>query len=211
MDRFFGTYHRFETVSHKEGALLLSADNLIGDRFEVEFEFIECSQRAWLINKFNKRIGYFDSDFSRRLSLLKASDASITAFLSFVAYTETDNGGSYWGEMAIVSRETRLVDDFNPLVDWLADQLKKGVRPRIDLDCKAIDKYLSSDLTWRPSQTLPRPKFEKGTVMMKDEISISDRIIEQGRKGNPGCYAITWAIFIGIAVGVFFLVKALLS
>ena len=37
MDQYFGTYHRFETSSKKDAALLLGADNLVGDMYDIEF------------------------------------------------------------------------------------------------------------------------------------------------------------------------------
>lgn len=38
MERYFGSYQKIEPSSKKEGALLLSADNIIGDSYEIIFD-----------------------------------------------------------------------------------------------------------------------------------------------------------------------------
>ena len=55
--------------------------------------------RAWLINKFNETIGYFDDGFSRELSLLQRKVWNFVE--SSVAFTETPEPGEYWGQAVI--------------------------------------------------------------------------------------------------------------
>ncbi|MCD8316360.1 MAG: hypothetical protein LUB61_03005, partial [Eggerthellaceae bacterium] len=102
MEKYFGTYHDFNTVSKKDAAVLLGADTLVGDFYNIELELEKGEHKAWLLSRFNQRIGYFDPDFSRELSVLKARGLELTAMLSFVAYTEEPDPGHYWGSMAVV-------------------------------------------------------------------------------------------------------------
>ena len=48
MERYFGSYQKIEPSSKKEGALLLSADNIIGDSYEIIFD----GDLAWAKNRF---------------------------------------------------------------------------------------------------------------------------------------------------------------
>lgn len=61
MDQYFGTYHRFETPSKKDAALLLGADNLVGDKYDIEFVTESGQRAAWLRNRFGAKIGFFDA------------------------------------------------------------------------------------------------------------------------------------------------------
>ena len=67
MERYFGTYQTFRTVSKKDAALLMGSNTLVGDRYRINLTMDEGVHRAWLINKFNETIGYFDDGFSRGL------------------------------------------------------------------------------------------------------------------------------------------------
>ena len=57
---YFGTYARFDTASKKEGSLLVGADNLVGDRYDIEFVTADGVTTAWMRNRFGARTGFFD-------------------------------------------------------------------------------------------------------------------------------------------------------
>ena len=88
MERYFGTYQTFRTVSKKDAAVLMGSNTLVGDRYRINLTMDEGAHRAWLINKFNETIGYFDDSFSRELSLFAAEGLELVGILSFVAFTE---------------------------------------------------------------------------------------------------------------------------
>ena len=64
-NRYFGTYETFKTPSQKEGGALMGSDNLVGDRYSIELEMEEGAHRAWVVNRFGKRIGFFEPGSSR--------------------------------------------------------------------------------------------------------------------------------------------------
>ena len=49
-ERYFGTYARFNTLSKKDAAILLGADNPIGDVFEIVFQTDNGVSTAWMKN-----------------------------------------------------------------------------------------------------------------------------------------------------------------
>ena len=214
MEQYFGTYTTFETVSEKEAARLLSADNLIGDVYDIELEFYKGERRGWLVNRFGERVGYLESDISRKLSVLQAGDLVLKGILSFVAYTEMDEEDKnrthncrYWGEMALVCYPPRYADSFERFIANVSEKMADNVRLRIDFDREAVMRIIDSEGAWIPEQTVPMPAKVKGTVVMKDSRSLGDKMIEQGRKGNKGCYLISWAFLIAVAVGAAFIAK----
>ncbi len=91
-ERYFGTYARFNTHSKKDAAILLGADNLIGDVFEVVFHRSDNRvSTAWMKNRFGALIGFLDAELSRQLSILAAREWKLQALLSFVAFTDIPN------------------------------------------------------------------------------------------------------------------------
>lgn len=82
MERYFGTYQTFRTVSKKDAAVLMGSNTLVGDRYRINLTMDEGVHRAWLINKFNETIGYFDDSFSRELSLFAAEGLELVGILS---------------------------------------------------------------------------------------------------------------------------------
>ena len=239
MEKYFGTYRTFLVPSKDEAASLLGADNLVGDLYDLQLEFQDGEHRAWLVNRFDKRVGFFDADFSRKLSILHADGMVCKAILSYVARTEsTDSEGDsagngavkndsagesnssstprgascpYWGEMAVVCYNPAHEREFASFLSSVSKKMEDNVRLRVDFDSAGVKKIIDSDGTWVPEQTVPMPGKSKGTTIMKDHRSISDKLIEQGRMKNPGCYAISWAFLIAVALGLSLIIKTLLG
>lgn len=204
MQEYFGTYQRFETTSKKDAGALLGADNIIGDRYQIQLELDNGIHRGWLVNRFNARIGYFDEDFSRKLSLFKAKGMDLVAILSFVAFTESPEPGHYWGDMAVIAFPSSEKDSFSLFVDGVAQKIASGVRPDLDIPSSAIEEIVSSHGNWLPSKNLPFPTLDKGSVFLKKHKSLMDGVVEQGRKGNIGCYIVSWTILLAIVALVVF-------
>lgn len=208
MDQYFGTYQTFETVSKKDAAVLLGADNLVGDRYTIEIELDGDAHKAWLISRFDQRIGFFDGNFSRRLSILKANGLELTAILSFVAYTDMPEPGHYWGEMAVIAYNLAHKEAFERFITTVCTRMFDNVRTRVNFDAEGVERIISSGGSWVPEQTVPMPSKKKGTVIMKSKRSVSEKLIEQGRKGNKGCYVVSWAFIIALVAALLFGLKA---
>lgn len=208
MDQYFGTYQTFETSSKNEGAALLSADNLVGDVYEIIIELDEDVHRAWLVNRFDHRVGFFNPSFSRKLSINKARGFEMKAILSYVAYSDSPEPGCYWGEMAVICYNPLYKEVFSAFIGNVSKKMADGVRPRIDLGAEATQKIIDLNGSWIPDQTIPLPKKKKGTAILKDKRSAKDKMIEEGRKGNKGCYVVSWAFIIILVVLALFGLKS---
>lgn len=208
MNQYFGTYHRFETASKKEAGRLLGADNLVGDLYHIDCTMEGTTHKAWLVSRFDQRIGYFDEDFSRDLSILAARDLTLVAVLSFIAFTESPEPGHYWGEVAVVAYEPAQADDFETFVQNVAMRMQDGIRTNVSFEPDGVNRIVESRGTWIPEKTIPLPQKEKGTVIMKSRRSLSERAIEQGRKGNKGCYLVSWAFLLALVAGALFAMKS---
>lgn len=196
---YFGTYARYDTPSKKEGSLLVGADNLVGDRFDIEFVTTDGATVAWMRNQFGGRAGFFDENLSHRLAVMKARGWKMQALLSFVAYTDSPEPAHYWGEAAVVAFDPCWEEPFTRFLDKVGKRLGEGVRPEINLGAQAVQSIIETDGTWQPSKTIPLPKRAPGTVIMKSRRKLSERMIEVGRSRNIGCYVASWA-FIIIAI-----------
>jgi len=200
MDRsYIGFYARFTSSSKDDAPILIGSDTLVGDLFDIEFVVEDGRTTAWLKNKFDYRVGYFDADVTRKLQLAQARELDIRAVLSFIAYDDMPEPGHYWGEVAIVCTSAASADVFGPFIESLCAKLGEGVRPDIDLNEEALDKVFAEP-GWMPSTTVPLPKTEKGSAIIKSHRSMKENMVEQGRKGNPGCYAASIIIDIVIVV-----------
>ena len=200
-ERYFGTYARFDTKSKKDAAALLGADNLVGDTFDIEFHTEGGASIAWMKNRFGALIGFFDPAFSRQLSILEARGWKLQAILSFVAFTDRPEPGHYWGQAALIGFDPSLEQAFDPFVSAVSKRLMEGIQPEIDLGEQGVDQIVESQGAWQPKKTVPLPKKENGTVIMKSRRKFSEKLIEQGRKGNKGCYAVSW-IFLLLLVAL---------
>ena len=208
MERYIGTYQTFQTVSRKEAADLIGADNLIGDRYTIECTIEDGIQKAWLVNRFQRRIGFFEPAYSRSLSILKAQGMELTALLSFIAFTDHPEPGYYWGEAAVIAYDPAYRGAMEPFIAGLSKEMAKGRRPRVHLETKGVDQIIQSQGSWLPTDTVPYPAKKKGTALVKTHRSITERLVEESRKGNKGCYLLSWAFLLAVVAAIIFGLKS---
>ena len=207
MDQSYeGFYARFEAMNKSAGSLLMGPDNIVGNDYLIEFRKDEGRTVVWIRNKFNAEIGFFDVEGSRKIQLAHARGQMIRVLLSFVAYSDLPDPGLYWGEMAVFCFNPAYEKEMGAFVDRIALRLAEGVRPAISFGSSSVRKIFEQP-EWIPSDTVPFPKKEKGMAILKDHQSMSEKMIEQGRARNKGCYVVSWifiaAVVIGIALVVF--------
>lgn len=203
-DHYYGSYARFETASKREAAALLGADNLVGDAFDIVFETENGTSVAWMKNRFGGMIGFFDPELSRQLKILSTRGWSLHAVLSFVAYSDTPKPGYYWGQAAIICYDKKYEHAFDIFTETVGKRLADGIRPDIALGEQGVGKVVESDGSWTPKDRVKLPSKEEGTVIVKDCRKLSEKLIEQSRKGNKGCYLASWAfLLILVAVALF--------
>ena len=199
MDQSYeGFYARFDTPSKEKGSLMMGPDHLVGDDYTVEFRNEDGRVVAWLVNKFGADAGFLEPDASRKLQLAAAREQKIRAILSFVAYSDEPEPGLYWGQFALFCFNPAYEKEMNAFVDRVAAKIAEGIRPDIDLGSSAVAKIFEEP-DWVPSGTIPLPKKEVGMAVLKERQSVSEKMIEQGRAGNKGCYVVSWA-FIAVLV-----------
>lgn len=200
---YYGAYARYETPSKKDAAQLISADNLVGDVFDIEFITKNGQRTAWMKNRFGSLVAFFDEDTSRTLSLCEAKGWTTKAILSFVAYSEQPEPGLYWGESALICYDPRETA-FEHYISVLGKRIADGNRPEVDLGEQGVRQVIESNGEWTPTKLLSLPKMKPGSALLKTRRSISERLVEQGRKGNKGCYLISWAfLLLLVAVLIF--------
>ena len=196
MQKYFGKYVDFETASKADAGFLLGADIAVGDVCDIEIELEDGRHTAWIANRQGQRVAFFDADFSRKLSLMAADGMIEKAILSFVAFTDHPDEGHYWGQAAVVCYGAPYAQEFDAFVQNVAAKIGDDARPRIDFDAEAVDKIIESDGTWMPTQTIPLPDMQKGMAIIKRRRSVTDKLIDQGRSGNKGCYVVSWAFLL---------------
>ena len=200
-DCYFGTYARFETPSKKEGSALVGADNLVGDRFDIEFLTQDGVTTAWMRNRFGALVAFFDENLSRRLAIMNARGWKLQALLSFVAYTDSPEPARYWGEAAVMAFDPKDQAAFDRFLSLVGKRLADGVRSEVNLGSQAVRSVLEAGGDWKPTKTVPLPKRAAGTVIMKSRRKLSEKVIELGRSRNVGCYVVSWTFIIALVAG----------
>lgn len=210
MKRYFGAYANFETPSKEDAASLLSADNMVGDVYDIDIVYDPetSATRAWLVSRFDERIGFFDPDVSRKINLARADGLECKGILSFLAFTNHPGDGHYWGSAAVICYPTAHAQEFTVFIDAVSKKIGDDVRPRIDFDGEAVDKVIESGGTWMPTQTITLPSDEKGMAILKRRRRMTDKLIEQGRARNKGCYVASWVCLLAVVALIVFGLKS---
>lgn len=210
MDKYFGKYVRFETESKKAASGLLGADNLIGDVYDIVVEIVDGAQKAWLVSRFDERVGFFEPELSRKVSIMQAQGMTCKAVLAFVAFTDHPDDGVYWGKVALVCFNPAYADEFGAFLQKLSAKLADDVHPKIDLSGERVEKVIETGGEWFPTQTSSITSKEKGTAIVKRRRSMTDKLVEQGRAGNKGCYVLSWVFLLALVAGIVFVAMKVL-
>ena len=205
-----GFYARFETADKAQGSMLMGPDHIVGDDYEVFFKTDGDKVVAWVKNKFGAESGFFDPDVSRKLRLAKAREQTIRAVLSYVAYSDEPDPGLYWGQMALFCFSPRYAEEMNGFVDRVAAKIAEGTRPAINLGSQAVTRILE-EKDWIPNETMPLPQKEVGMAVLKDHQTMSEKMIEQGRARNKGCYFVSYLFIAVVVVAIAYFVFKMLN
>jgi hypothetical protein len=205
---FEGFYSRFETKSKKDAGVLMGADTLVGDEFTIRFDSNSSLAKALIFNKFDKEVGYFEEATSRQLRLIQARGWKLHVVLSYLVYSDHPEPGCYWGQMAIMSYPAECEELFAPFVEKAKEKIADGTRVDVNIGSNGVKSIVESNGSWFTIAVLPKPEFDKGTVMMKSSRSLSEKLIEQGRARNIGCYIVSWAFIILMIAGIAFGLKS---
>lgn len=207
-DCYFGTYAKFDTESKEKGVELMNADYLVGDPYTPDFRVKDDVSQVWLINRFGGELGFLDPSISRRISIFHAREWKINIYLSYIAYTCNDDDDHYWGEVAVVCFDPKYEQAFTPFCDTLSERLKNGVRPDIKLNDQELSNVLNGDGTWFPKKTVALPGKKNGTVIVKSDLSASEKVVEQARKNSVGCYVVTIIILVVLILLVLLIINS---
>lgn len=208
MENYFGKYARFEVPVKKDAGLLLGADNMVGDIYDIECQLTDGFHTAYLVNRFNQRPGCFNAETSREISLLQTKGLVCKAVLSFVAFTDHPDEGHYWGEVALICYDPTYETAFLKFITAVARRMGDGLRTKVDFGAEGVERIVASDGEWIPTQTVSMPDKSKGMAIMKSRRKISDKLIEQGRRGNKGCYIVSWAFLLIVVALLIFGIKS---
>lgn len=196
MDQSYeGFYAQYDTPSKKVGSLLMGADTLVGDDLKVDFRTEDGKVTVWLLNKFDAEVGFLDAEGSRKLQLANARGQKIRVLLSFVAYSDEPDPGHYWGEVAVICFNPAYSTEMDAFADRVGARMADGLRLDVNLGAAAVKKIFDEP-EWVPTDTVALPKKKNGMAVLKDHQSISEKMIEQGRAKNKGCYAVSWVFII---------------
>lgn len=176
---------------------MMGADDLVGNAYSISMEVQDGRMVAWISNKFGAKRAFLDEEASQEIQLAQARGQEVRALLSFVAYTDAPEPGFYWGEVAVFCFDPSVSQPVEAFIKRIGERLAEGVRPRIDLGSEAIRKMLD-DPNWMPSETVPLPKKEVGMAILKQHQSLGDKMVEQGRARNKGCYVVSWLFILVI-------------
>lgn len=198
MNDYFGRYVDFHTASKKEAGQLLGADNMIGDVLAIECGMEDGAHRAWLVNRFGQRIGMLNADDSRELSLVSARGLRMRAVLSFIAFTDHPGEGFYWGQVALICFGKAHEEAFGRFIEKVSRRMGDNVRTAVDLGPDTVARIVESEGEDLPDKTVPMPKKEKGTAIIKCRRSVTDKLIETGRSGNKGCFIASWIFLLAL-------------
>lgn len=209
-DVYRGSYVRFHTLDKKTGGALAGPDNAVGDIGTLEWDFDENGiRRCWLVNPYGTRIGQLDSNASHPFALLDAKGWTVRYVLSFVAYSDESSPSCYWGEAAIIGFSPRYSEQFERFLASFAQIAGDGMRPDPNLNPASIEAIIENPESWKPAGKVKLPQGDGRTAILKDHRTIHDKILDQARKKNPGCYVISWIFIAALVVGIIFLIRSL--
>ena len=207
---FFGTYGRFEATERAQNALLMSADALIGDEVTLSPERAGSAPVIWLDNRFGGRLGRLDAKTAEQVALCQAKGWTVRALLASVWQTHVGEGADLWGEVVILAYPAARAGAFDVFTGNVASMLAQGIRPEVDLQQASVSRIEESNGSWVPTGRRA-PLSQNSGVLLKDQLSLNDKMVEAARDRNPGCMIAGWLYIAALVALALFVVKSLLG
>ena len=207
---YFGSYGRFAADGKDHAVALMSADTLVGDRLVLEREFADGKTRIWLSNRFGARIGLLDDACAGSVELCQAKGWVVNALLVSVYRQSEGPGLRHWGEVAILSYPQANAESFDEFTSGISSLFARGVRPEVELQQSSVAQVLDTKGAWLPTGRRAAPK-KGGSVLLKDRLSLNDKMVEQARRRNPGCLAAGWAFIVLLVLAGAYAAKLLIG
>ena len=177
---YFSTYARFETESKEDAAAFLGADNIIGDAFSIEQEYVDGKRTAWIVNPFGKRMGTIDEKTAEKVDLCNAKGWNTVALLALVAFTEKPEPGLYWGQVLIISYDPEYEVAFSTFIENVGKQLGEGIRPDVSLGRDSLKKVVE--------RTCTLPQQEQGHRLGKNAAHWNGAFGKASAQGKHGLH-----------------------
>ena len=210
MDNYYGTYAIGTPTSKEEAGRLLGADNIIGDVYKVVCNINDGNHEAKVVNRFGNSPAVFDAQVSRELALNEAKGFRTYAILTCVGFTQNEGDGDYWAEFAVVSFPKGEIETFSVYVDEVSQAIINHKRPEVDLSADEVQQIILNEGHFVSNTTHPKLEKKKGQVILKSQVKLSDKLVEQGRKKNPGCYIFGWLFLLAfVALIVLLIMKVI--
>ena len=216
---YYATYCRFFTCTKDEAGLLLGADCCVGDRMTIEVEDHALSPEADLVNRFGAVVGHLNPDMAQQVLLARAKGWVVRALLASVYYSEPSRatggqdeetqGPGYWGEIVLMCFADSPA--FRAFCDTVAKALGEGARPAVELGTAGTEQVAASQGSWLPEGRVPKPEMPAGTAVVKDHLTLNEKMVEQARRRDPGCMAAGWAFIILVVALVAWLILRLIQ
>lgn len=208
MDNYYAKYVIGTTTSKEEAGKLLGADNIIGDVYKVVTKLNESDHIAKVVNRFGDSPIKFDYCVSKEIALNEAKGFQTYAILTTVGFLQKEGEGDYFAEFIIISFPKSELNIFSVYVDEISSAVKKHQRPEVDLRASEVEEIIINKGHFISKKSHPRLEKKKGQVILKSQVRLSDKLVEQGRKKNPGCYIFGWLFLLAtVALVVLLIMK----
>ena len=106
--------------------------------------------------------------------------------MTCVFYCEPERKHS--AEILILAYPKKNSEAYENFIETVSSKLADGNRPDINLDEFERKEIERSNGDYKITKFLPKPKLEKGTVILKNKQGFIEKIIEAGRQRKIGCY-----------------------
>ena len=193
---YLGKYVIAKPTSKEEAGKLLGSDNIIGDVYKVVNALEGTTHTSKVLNRFKDSPAFFDEDISRELSLNEAKGMITYAILTCVGFTQIGNDGDYWAEFIVISFPKKDIDIFSVYIDEVSKAIKNNKRPKVDLSQAEIKEVINNEGKYISSSKHPQIEKKKGQVVLKSRVKLTDKMVEEGRKRNPGCFIFGWLFLL---------------
>ncbi len=194
---YYGSYCLYQTTDKRAAAALLGADNLVGDRLQVQMKRDGVDDVAWIGGRFGDAFCYLSASETQQIQLCQAKGWEVRAYLASVYFTDRPEPGRYWGEAVVLAFPPDDVA-LQAFGDTVGKMLADGVRPEVDLSEGELESIEESSGSWKPTRRRAKADTESGTALVKDHRTFTESMVEKARQRNMGCMVGGWAFLLAL-------------
>lgn len=183
MQEIYTKYIQAKPANKIQAAQLTSSNSVVGNFFNLEYD--KEIKQIIIFNKYKYPVAQLSAEDSKKIYLQINKENIIKCMLAYVTYCQPKN--CHYATFLFIAYPKQYKKAYNNFTNLIKSKIEQGIYPQINIEKYEHNQIIKKNGNFRIQKNI-KPDLKSGTVIVKDKISFTEKLIEEARNKNKGCY-----------------------